>query len=99
MSKIKYPESGIVKTQSTLLDSINSDVNKLTEISFDVPYTINDTVLSSFSQLTQELKKDYQNMIESFEKSDKNYELLDIEIQNKFNQIVVDPITKRDKII
>lgn len=99
MSKIKYPETGIIKTQSTLLDSINSDVNKLTEISFDVPYTINDNVLSNFSKLTQELKKDYQNMIESFEKSDKNYELLDIEIQNKFNQIVVDPITKRDKII
>ena len=40
-----------------------------------------------------------QFKVESFEKSDKNYELLDIEIQNKFNQIVVDPITKRDKII
>lgn len=99
MVKIKYPESGIVKTQTTLFEKLNESIKKIMEVNINIPDGIHDTILNELTQITQDINNDYKNIKENLENIDREYEMLDLEIQNKIKEIVVNPIPKRDKII
>lgn len=99
MTKIKYPEFGIIKTEQTTLDNITQNVNVLTGISFTIPGGISDYVLENFSNITKDFSQDFREVRESLVRTDKNYSTLDNQVQNQFKQIVVEPIPQRNKII
>ncbi len=99
MTKLKYPELGIIKTQEALITGIQGNINTLVGTTFEVPGSIDDVVLKTFPQIAEGFNNDFKKIKESFERSDKNYKLLDIQIQNEFKNITVDPMSKRDKIV
>lgn len=99
MTKLKYPEFGLIKTEQTTLESITQNINALTGINFTIPSGISDYVLENFSNITKDFSQEFRKIKESLTRADKNYSTLDNQIQNQFKQITVEPIPQRTKII
>ena len=76
MTKITYPEPGLVKSESSHIASVKSTLNSLSGHSFDIPDGISDSVLETFPTIVEGFITTLNDLEENMQKTDANYKKL-----------------------
>ena len=99
MTKITYPETGLVKSELSYTTSVKSTLNSLSGHTFDIPDGISDNILETFPSIVEGFLNDLNDLEENMEKADSNYKKLNDKISSDFKTFEEITLPKREPIV
>ena len=100
MTKLIYPEEGLVTSQSKNMENAKVNLEKISQVALDIPNSFGAKAeLNNVISNINEILESHNELQELFEKNDTNYQNVGNEISNNFKVRKEIKITKREKII
>ena len=100
MTKLIYPEEGLVVSQSKNMENAKVNLEKASQINLDIPNSFGTKVeLNNLISDINEILERHNELQELLEINDTNYQNVGNEISNNFKVTDKIKITKREKII
>lgn len=99
MTKITYPIPGLVKSESSHMESVKSTLSTLSGHTFDIPDGISDSVLETFPTIVEGFLTTLNDLEENMQKTDANYKKLNSKISSDFKAFEEITIPERKSIV
>lgn len=99
MTKITYPVNGLMNSQSKSLEGVESGIGILSNVTFDIPDGISDSVLETFPSIVEGFSKELQELKENINQADNNYKKLNENISKNIKYVDEITIPTRDPIV
>lgn len=99
MTKVTYPELGLLKSQEKNSTLAENKIKTLSTVTFDIPDEISDSVLEGFPGIVAEFKSDLKGIKENYQKTDNNYKKLNSKINEDFSSFEEITISERTPIV
>ena len=100
MTKLIYPEEGLVASQSKNMENAQVNLEKASQITLDIPNSFGSKAdLNGIISNINNILKEHNKLQELLETTDINYQNVGNEIYNNFKVTDTIKVSKRDKII